>query len=305
MLNRHFRGMMPIMPTVVTESGGLDTGSQKRVIDYCIDSGAVAIGHFGIASEFHKLSDEDRRVLTNLIVDHVAGRVPVFIGITAPSDRIMVDYAREAESLGADLLMVSLPYVYLPDGSGAYRLFESLRRVTDTPIIIQDTPATSPILTPELIMRIVNELGGIQSVKAEGANFIAKTARLLELTDGKLQVIGGAGGKHLLHLLRIGVTAFMTGTEAVDIHGSVVQAYLEGDEEQAADIYYRQLLPYFMFYTDYSEELLKAMLHLRGIIDCPHVIPPRRDLPMSEVEWQELRWVLERIGYARGWGDDR
>lgn len=281
------------------ESGALDAVSQRRVIDYCIECGAAAIGHFGYASEFYKIGVGDRRSLIELIVGHVAGRVPVFIGVTAASDAIMIDYAKEAEALGADMLMVSLPYINIPDADGAFALFEKLTRAVATPIIIQDTPATSPVLTPELLMRMVRELGGIYWIKAEGKNFLDKTARIAELAHGEVQVIGGAGGKHLIHLLRLGVTAFMTGTEALDIHGAVVRAYLGGDEEEAARIYFERLLPYFMFYNDYSEELLKRLLHLRGVLDCPAVIAPRQAPPISDIEWRELDWVLDRIGYPQ------
>jgi len=292
-----FQGMMPIMPTAITESGALDAVSQRRVIDYCLENGAVAVGHFGFASEFYKIGVGERRSLIELIVGHVAGRVPVFIGVTAASDSIVIDYAKEAEALGADMLMVSLPYIDIPGADGAFALFEKLTNVVNTPIIIQDTPATSPVLMPELLMRMVREFGGIPWIKAEGKNFLAKTARLAELSQGEVQVIGGAGGKHLIHLLRLGVTAFMTGTEALDIHNAVVQAYLGGDEEGAARVYFERLLPYFMFYNDYSEELLKRLLHLRGILDCSAPIAPRQASQMTDIEWRELDWVLKRIGY--------
>ena len=124
-----------------------------------------------------------------------------------------------------------------------------------------------------------NEIENICHVKAEGKNFLDKTQSLLRLSNGKMSVIGGAGGKHLFHLLRFGVTSFMTGTEALDLHGAAVQAYLAGDERRAADIYFQQILPYLQFYLDHSEELLKWMLLERGVIDCPQVLAPARRRP--------------------------
>ncbi|MEZ6069654.1 MAG: hypothetical protein R3C10_05125 [Pirellulales bacterium] len=97
-------------------------------------------------------------------------------------------------------------------------------------------------------------------------------------------MIGGAGGRHLLHLLRLGVTAFMTGTEALDLHAHAVGSYLGGDEAEAARVYFEQIVPYLEFYLDYPEELLKAMLHSRGVIDCSNVLSPPASPPMSPVQ---------------------
>ncbi|MEX2288567.1 MAG: dihydrodipicolinate synthase family protein [Planctomycetaceae bacterium] len=296
-----FRGMMPIMPTAITTSGALDEKSQRRVAQYCLQCGAVAIGHFGIASEFHKVSDVDRQRLIQVIVDEVAGRVPVFINVTSPAVSISLEYARQAESLGADLIMASLPYVDLPDADGAFKFYQALSRATSLPIIVQDTPASSSILSAELLWRMASEIEGIKLVKAEGKNFLQKTATLRQLSGDRLSVIGGAGGRHLIHLLRLGVTAFMTGTEALDLHAAAVRAYLDGDEPRAAKIYFEQILPYLEFYLDYPEELLKWMLHERGVIDCPQVIEPPARAPMSDAERKEFAWVLDRIGWRKKW----
>jgi dihydrodipicolinate synthase/N-acetylneuraminate lyase len=261
----------------------------------------VAIGHFGIASEFHKISDADRRRLTEIIVDEVAHRVPVFIGVTSPAVDISLEHARQAESLGADLIMASLPYVDLPDAEGAFRFYESLSRATSLPIIIQDTPASSSILTAELLWRMAVEIEGVKHVKAEGKNFLQKTATLRRLSGDRLSVIGGAGGRNLIHLLRLGVTSFMTGTEALDLHAAAVAAFLDGDEPRAAEIYFEQILPYLEFYLDFPEELLKWMLHERGVIDCPRIIEPRARAPMGDAERNEFAWVLDRIGWRKKW----
>jgi 4-hydroxy-tetrahydrodipicolinate synthase len=295
--------MMPIMPTAVTPEGELDEASQRRVVQYCLKCGAVAIGHFGIASEFHKIGDRDRARLVGIIVDEVGGRVPFFAGVTSPSVRISLDYSRQAEELGADMIMASLPYVDLPDARGAFDFYERLSRATSLPIIIQDTPASSAILSADLLWRMFKEIETIRHVKAEGKNFLDKTQALLELSGGTMSVIGGAGGKHLLHLLRLGVTAFMTGTEALDLHGAAVGAFLAGDKERAAEVYFEQILPYLQFYLDHSEELLKWMLHERGVIDCPQVLAPPAGPPMGESERCEFAFVLDRIGWRKRWPD--
>lgn len=298
-----FRGMMPILPTAIDEKDNIDEASTRRLVQYCLKCGAVAIGHLGGASEFQKVSDPDRRLLIEITVDETAGRVPVFIGATAPSTRAAVQYATLAESLGADMLMVGIPYAGRPTQAEVYEYYQAVSESVSIPIIVQDIPESDALLTIDFVWRMHEELANIRYIKAEGEDYIAKLAGLLERAKGKMGVIGGAGGRDLIHLLRIGVTSFVTGTEALDVHAAVVHAFLGGDEETAAQIYYNRLLPYLMFYMDHDRELLKWILYHRGIIDCPKVIPPVGRALMSPAKWREFEWVLERVGMNNRWPD--
>src|SRR5512134_4080340 len=136
-----FRGMMPILPTAIQESGELDEASQRRLVQYCLKCGAVAIGHLGGASEFQKVADADRRRSIEIVVDEAAGRVPVFIGATAPATRAAVNYAKEAEAAGAKLLMVAPPYVFTATAAEVFDYYRAISDATSLPIIVQDTPA--------------------------------------------------------------------------------------------------------------------------------------------------------------------
>jgi 4-hydroxy-tetrahydrodipicolinate synthase len=289
--------MMPILPTTITESGQIDERSQRRLVQYAIECGAAAVGHFGFASEFFKLSESDRRRITDVIVAETAGRVPVFVGVTAPSARAAIVHAKQAEAQGADLLMAAIPFVTVPDAEGVFDYYRAVAGATTLPLILQDTPTSAALLTAEMCARLAAAAPNILYVKAEGIDFLAKTQRILDLLGDRMQVIGGFGGKHMIHMLRLGVTSFMTGTEMLDLHGRIVSEYLAGRSESAASLYYERLLPYFVFLEMYPEELLKRMLHRRGVIDCPQIIPPRSQKPMSAIELRELDWVLERIGY--------
>ena len=207
--------------------------SQRRHVEYCIQCGAVAVGHFAYASEFQKISDSDRSRLLDVVVEQVAGRVPFFAGVTGRTSADMVRYAREAEQRGADLIMPSLPYEEKLDQKGALTLFREMAAAVSTPMIIQDTSKTADILTPEFVSQVAQETGQIHSIKAESSDFLTKTADLIRHFDGEMQVIGGAGGQHMIHLLRLGATAFMTGTEALEFHAEAVAAYLSGDVDRA------------------------------------------------------------------------
>jgi len=298
-----FYGMMPILPTAITPERKIDEKSMRRLVQYCLKFNAAAIGHFGIASEFHKIPDPDRRLLTEIIIDETAGQVPVFIGISAQGFDTALKYAEEAETLGADLIMAALPLINRPTQEEAFNFYRDISETSSLPIIIQDIPESAEVLSADLVCGMYREIENVRYVKAEGTGFMTKIQEIFTLSKGELEVIGGAGGKHMIHLLNMGITSFMTGTEALDLHSATVQAFLAGDEKKAADIYYHKIMPYHAFYEANSEELLKRMLHMRGIIDHPGIYGPLAAKPLSEVEWQEFNWTLDRIGFNKMWPD--
>ncbi len=293
----NLEGMMPILPTAIVEDETIDVDSERNLVAHCLQCGANAIGHLAWASEFKKLSEEDRNCLTEVLVEEVAGRVPVFLGVTAPSRRVAIRYALQAEERGVDIIMAALPYACTPKKQEAYDYYKALSESVSIPIIIQDVPVGPTILTADLMWKLYSDFENISYIKAEDHDFLPKTAELLKLSDDGSEIIGGFGGKYMIHMLRLGIKTFMTGTEALDIHNKVVSSYSQGQIETAVDVYYNRLLPYLGFYEQYAEELLKKMLAWRGIIACDKVIPPRDKSSMTEAESREFRWVLDQIDY--------
>ena len=298
-----FKGQMPILPTTVTDSGEIDVDSQKKLVDYCLENNACAIGHLGGASEYFKVSQSDRELLISTVVERVNGRVPVFIGNTCLSVGQSVENAKIAARLGADMLMVCSP-IYGP--MGAPQLFDYYRAVADAvtlPIIIQDTGASSDKYTAEFMAKLAQEIPTVGYAKTEGKNFLERACKVMELAGDQIQVIGGAAGFHMIQLMRRGVLAFMTGTEAADIHGAVIAAYLNGDIDKAVKIYYTTLLPYLELFNLNNRPMLKYMLYKRGVLNNMNPVPPDSSGPMSEIMTEEFEWIWRRIAEHRIAGD--
>ena len=107
----------------------------------------------------------------------------------------------------------------------------------------------------------------------------------------------------MIHMLSMGITSFMTGTEALDLHAACVHAYLRGEHSKAQELFYTQIMPYFAFYECYPDELLKKMLHWRGIIQNNIVIPPHVPRHMSNAEWRLFEGVLNKLEWRTDWSD--
>jgi 4-hydroxy-tetrahydrodipicolinate synthase len=143
-------GITPLMATCFREDESIDDDAMRKQIDLAIDAGATTICMLGFGAEFYRLSDEERYHFVDVLVEHVAKRVPAIAATSSGSTR--------TEKVGADSVMVtasrtaSLP---APEIVGYYsRLCDSI----SIPVMLQDadftatspvtTSSTSPFLTP-------------------------------------------------------------------------------------------------------------------------------------------------------------
>src|SRR5689334_7904307 len=113
-----WRGVYPAICTPVTDGDAVDLEAQRRVVRFALECGSQGIVAFGLAGEVLKLSADERRTLTDVILEETAGAVPVFVGVGAPSTRGSIELARYAEAAGASCVVVPAP-MSGPVGSAA------------------------------------------------------------------------------------------------------------------------------------------------------------------------------------------
>ena len=80
--NPRYSGIFPVVPTPFHDHATLDLVSQKRSVDFMIDSGVDGLCILANFSEQFLIADDQRELLTRLILDPVAGRVPVIVTTT-------------------------------------------------------------------------------------------------------------------------------------------------------------------------------------------------------------------------------
>src|SRR4051794_33171215 len=88
------RGVFPVVPTIFDARGELDLQGQRRAADFMIDAGSQGLCILANFSEQFVLSDDERERIMEVMLQHVAGRVPVIVTTTHFSSRICADRSR-------------------------------------------------------------------------------------------------------------------------------------------------------------------------------------------------------------------
>jgi len=265
-----FRGVFPVAPTTFTDGGELDLDSQRRCIDFMIDSGSNGICILANFSEQFLLSDAEREILTTNILDHVQGRVPVIVTTTHFSTSVCIERSRRAQACGASMVMVMPPYhgaTFRVPEVGIYEFYARLSDALMIPVMIQDAPASGTVLSAAFLARMARELEQIAYFKIETAGAASKLRELIRL--GGEAVEGpwdGEEGITLLPDLDAGATGAMTGGGFADGIRLIVDAYFAGRREEAI-AHYQRWLP-LINYENRQTGLLaaKALMKEGGVI---------------------------------------
>ena len=94
-------GVVPILITPFDSQGRIDSDSLQSLIDFNINSGVHGIG-VANGSEIFKLNELERKLVTKIVIEHVAGRVPVIINTGAHGTSLAIQYSKLAQEQGAD-----------------------------------------------------------------------------------------------------------------------------------------------------------------------------------------------------------
>jgi 4-hydroxy-tetrahydrodipicolinate synthase/2-keto-3-deoxy-L-arabinonate dehydratase len=240
-----YRGLFPVAPTPFTESGDLDLEGQRRVLDCMIDQGVDGICILANYSEQFLLSDEERNILVDLCLSHVAGRKPVMVTCSHFSTRIAVERASRAAERGASLLMLMPPYHGAGLKADEGRMLEHFSRVADAagiPIMVQDAPLSGVTLSVPFLVRLAREVPLARYFKIEVSFAAAKLRSLIEA--GGEAIVGPFDGEEAITMmadLDAGATGTMPSALLPDLLRPVIDNHLAGRRTEAATAYARVL----------------------------------------------------------------
>lgn len=236
-----FRGVFPVAPTTFDEQGALDLESQRRVIDFLIDAGSNGICILANYSEQFVLSDAERDHLTDTILTHVAGRVPVIVTTTHFSARICAERSRRAEAAGAAMVMMMPPYhgATIRAAEGALpEFFRTVAAAISIPIMIQDAPVSGVALSAAFLANLAREVPQVAYFKIEVPGAAAKLREMIRLGGGPWD---GEEAITLLPDLDAGATGTMPSGAYPDLLRQIVDNHAAGRREEAARGYERCL----------------------------------------------------------------
>ncbi|MAY32288.1 MAG: dihydrodipicolinate synthase family protein [Rhodovulum sp.] len=298
-------GILPVAPTPFHADGTIDPDGMRRVLDCMIDQGVDAICILANYSEQFLLSDEERATLTRVSLEHVAGRVPVIVTISHFATDIVVARAREAQSLGAAMLMMMPPYHgvgLVPAEAGIFEHFAAVSDAVSIPIMVQDAPLSGVTLSVPLLVRMAREIENVSYFKMETPFAADKLSALIEMGgDDIVCPFDGEEAVTLLADLDAGCTGTMTSALQPEKIRPIVVDYRAGNTDAALN-QWKLCLPLINHENrQCGLRAAKTVMMEGGVIGSDYVRHPLKPMsPRTKDRLMSLSRELDLI--ALNWG---
>lgn len=134
-----FKGSIPALITPFKD-GALDEATFSRFVDWQISEGSHGLVPVGTTGESPTVSHDEHKRAVEICVETANKRVPVIAGAGSNSTAEAIELAKHGKSVGADAVLVVMPYYNKPTQEGLYRHFKAINDAVEIPIVLYNVP---------------------------------------------------------------------------------------------------------------------------------------------------------------------
>ncbi|MBB5157769.1 dihydrodipicolinate synthase family protein [Saccharopolyspora phatthalungensis] len=284
-----------IVSTVVTPfdaDDGIDEDLLRGEIRYLLDTGVHGICACGSTGEGHTLSVEESARICEIVVDEVAGRVPVIGGIIQNSTAQAVRYGHALKATGVDALQITpVHYVFAPSGDEIVGYYERIGNEVGLPIIVYNVVPWA--LIPAEVMDRVADLPQVVGIKQSGGD-MHLVADLMERVSDRLTVLAAVDDLMYASFV-LGADGALAAIPTVTPQLSVQlwDAVQAGDHALARSLHARILKVWRAIEAPNLPARIKEALRLQGR---GGGLPRHPFTPVSEAESEAIKTALSSAG---------
>jgi 4-hydroxy-tetrahydrodipicolinate synthase len=159
-------GIFPPMLTVWKSDETYDVKASERYMDWLIKNGIQSVVCCGSTGENIAMSTEVQKQVIEHVVKYIDGTIPVYAGTGRYSTLETIELSKHAQTVGADGLMLILPYYLKPYKEAAMNHFRAVKKAVDLPIILYNNPWFAGYELTAKETKILADEGVLQGVKA-------------------------------------------------------------------------------------------------------------------------------------------
>jgi 4-hydroxy-tetrahydrodipicolinate synthase len=234
-------GVIPALVTPLDRNGNLLEDALRNVIDYIIAGGVHGLFILGSSGEIYGLTNEQKRRVVEITVDHTNGRVPVYCGASEITTRDCIQTAQMVQEVGGvSALSVLTPYFMTPTQSELTEHFKAIAKSTNLPIILYGNEARTQVKIEVATCEELSKVDNIIGMK-DSSGDMTRMAEYLRVTDRDTFSVM-AGRDTLIYAgLCHGTTGAIASTAniAPKLVSDIYNAFMVGDYKKSLELQFK------------------------------------------------------------------
>ena len=284
----NFKGIIPALITPFDERHEVNYTSLRRLVNRLIDQGVGGFYVCGSTGECFLMDDDERKQIVEVVTEEVHGRVGVVVHVGSINVRKAVEYARHAQSCGADGVSSVPPFYFkfkLPEIANYYG---AISDAVDVPLIIYNIPSLSGVALTADDIPVIRNKANVMGIKYTSYDLYELEKIKRKIPDLKLYY---GHDEMFCSALPIGLTGAIGSTYNVMAKKfiSIQNAFEKGNTEEAFRLQAEANTVLDAMLKGDVKAGAKYMLSKAGV-PCGDMRPPF--LPLSEAEKSALDAVL-------------
>lgn len=289
-----FEGSAVAIITPMHDDESVNYEKLDEMIEWQIAEGTDAIVICGTTGESATLSEREHMSVVRHCIETVRHRVPVIAGTGSNSTATAIELSEEAESYGADGLLVVTPYYNKATQAGLIRHYSMISERVHTPVIMYNVPSrTGCNIKPETAAYLCTHTDNIKGIK-EASGDISQIAEVKRLCGDNIDLYSGNDDQviPIMSLGGLGVISVLADVAPKYTH-DMCRKMLDGDVKGACEMQLSCLDLIHALFSEVNPIPVKTALNMMG----REVGPLRGPLfGMSDSGAEKLRKALNAFG---------
>ncbi len=289
MENFKWEGVMPAITTQFDADGNLSLTAFKNNLTHQIKAGVHGIILGGTLGEASTLTLEEKKILLEITLAQVEGKIPVIMNIAEQSTLEAIQVAKTAEANGADGLMLLPPMRYKATDDETVAYFSAVAEATQLPIMIYNNPVDYKIEVTLEMFQVLAKHKNITAVK-ESTREVTNVTRMINHFGDRFKILCGVD-TIAMECLLMGASGWVAGlVDAFPEETVAIYTYCKAGEWEKARAVFRWFLP--LLELDISPQLvqnIKLCEEATGL-GTGHVRKPR--LPLTGTALENVKKII-------------
>lgn len=279
--------------TPFKEDGSVDYTTLVRLVEYQLQNGTDFLCVLGTTAETPTLTSEEKKKIKETVIERVAGRIPILLGISSNCTQTVIDTLQKEDFTGVDAVLVAVPYYNKPSQEGIYQHYKAIAQASQLPIVLYNVPGRTGVnMTAETTLRLARDFDNIVAIKEASGN-ITQMDDIIKNKPTNFDVISGDDGITfpLITLGAVGVISVI-GNAFPREFSRMTRLALAGDYANALTIHHKFTELFKLLFVDGNPAGVKAMLNMMGMIENRLRLPL---VPTRITTFEEMKKILDSL----------